>query len=153
MLIAPPLAFVMVIEFATGDCVVDPLDVVVEVLGEVVDEAVVEVDEDGVFDVVVEVLGEAVDEVAVEVDDGVIEVVVEVLGVEVDEVAVEVDEDGVFDVVVEVLGCGARVPVTVTVRALVAVTYPGADAVIIIACVPGMMMLFHLVCRSPKGSV
>ena len=142
------------IEFATGDCVVDPLDVVVEVLGEVVDEAVVEVDEDGVFDVVVEVLGEAVDEVAVEVDeDGVFEVVVEVLGEAVDEVVVEVDEDGVIDVVVEVLGCGARVPVTVTVRALVAVTYPGADAVIIIACVPGMMMLFHLVCRSPKGSV
>lgn len=79
--------------------------------------------------------------------------VVEALGVEVDEVVVEVGEDPVLDGVVELLGCGARVPVTVTVRALVAVTYPGAEAVIIIACVPGMMMLFQLVCRSPKGSV
>jgi hypothetical protein len=103
---APALAFVMVIEFATEVCVVDPLDAVVEVLGEGVDE-----------------------------------------------VAVEVGEDPVLDGVVEVLGCGARVPVTVTVRDSVAVTYPGADAVIIIACVPGMMMLFQLVCRSPKGSV
>jgi hypothetical protein len=50
-----------VIEFAPELCVVDPLDAVVEVLGEEVDEVAVEVGEDPVLDVVVEVLGLEVD--------------------------------------------------------------------------------------------
>jgi hypothetical protein len=119
-----------VIEFATEVCGVDPLDVVVEVLGKEVDQVAVEVGEDPVLDDVVEVIGE-----------------------EVDDVAVEVGKDPVLGGVVEVLGCGARAPVAVTARASVAVAYPGAEAVIVIVCVPGMMMLFQLVCRSPKGSV
>ena len=60
MLIAPPLAFVTVIEFATEVCGVDPFDVVVEVLGLEVDEVAGEVGEDPVLDVVVEVLGKEV---------------------------------------------------------------------------------------------
>ncbi len=75
---APPLALLMVIEFATEDCAVDPLDAVVEAGG-----AAVEVDEDPVLDVVLELLGLDVDEVVVEVDeDPGPEVVVEALGPE-----------------------------------------------------------------------
>ena len=48
--------------------------------------------------------------------------------------------------------CGAKVPVTVTVNGRLAVVYPEAEAVTVMVCGPGAMMLDQPVCRSPKKS-